>query len=76
MRSFPSAGSSCHLTLMSREREQEGGEKEVPFEGAFRFKGCRSGSCSGLPMTKVTGEDKNTVCVCVVVTRRIAGMIE
>lgn len=64
MRSLPPAVSSCYLTLMSWECEQgDGGKEGIAFEGSFRFVGCRSGSWRGLPMTKVTKEDNNKVCV-------------
>lgn len=39
-----------------------GGKEGIAFEGSFRFKGCRSGSWSGVPMTKVTKEDNNNAC--------------
>lgn len=39
-----------------------GGKGGLLLKMYFTFKGCRSGSWSGLPMTKVTKEDNNSVC--------------
>lgn len=49
-----------------------GGKEGIAFEGSFRFKGCRSGSWSGLPMAKMTKEDNNNACV----SHRLAGVME
>lgn len=57
--------SPCRLFMLAHLNELgmgAGGKEGIAFEGSFRFKGCRSGSWSGVPMTKMTTEDDNNVC--------------
>lgn len=49
-----------------------GGRGGFAFEGSFRFRGCRNGSWSGLPITQVTKEDDNSSRMCVTLTAIVA----